>query len=84
MHSRRNREPMKYHMRYSLLIEWSDRDQAYIVSFPEWEQAGHIVHTHGTTYSEAVEKGQEMLAFLVESALDEGETLPEPHAYAGV
>ena len=70
--------------RYSLLIEWSDRDQAYIVSFPEWEQAGHIVHTHGTTYSEAVEKGQEMLAFPVESALDEGETLPEPHAYAGV
>ena len=70
--------------RYSLLIEWSDRDQAYVISFPEWEQAGHIVHTHGTTYSEAVEKGQEMLAFLVESALDEGETLPEPHAYAGV
>lgn len=70
--------------RYSLLIEWSDRDQAYVISFPEWEQAGHIVHTHGATYGEAVEKGQEMLAFLVESALEEGVALPEPHAFAGV
>jgi antitoxin HicB len=70
--------------RYSLLIEWSDRDQAYSVSFPEWDQAGHIVHAHGATYNEAVEKGQEMLAFLVQSAVDEGEVLPEPHAYAGV
>ena len=71
-------------MRYSLLIEWSDRDRAYIVSFPEWEQAGHIIHTHGATYREAVEKGQETLAFLVESALEDGEQLPEPHAYVDV
>jgi antitoxin HicB len=69
---------------YSMLIQWSDQDQAYIVSFPEWEQAGHIVHAHGETYQEAVEKGQEVLAFLVQSAQEEGETLPSPRAYAGV
>ena len=29
--------------RYSMVIEWSDEDQAYIVSLPEW---GDLVHTH--------------------------------------
>jgi antitoxin HicB len=69
---------------YSLLIEWSNEDQAYIVSFPEWAEAGHIVHTHGDTYQEAVENGQDMLAFLVQSSEEAGEVLPQPRAYAGV
>ncbi|HEX9413699.1 MAG TPA: type II toxin-antitoxin system HicB family antitoxin [Ktedonobacterales bacterium] len=69
---------------YSMLIEWSDKDQAYIVSFPEWEQAGHTAHIHGDTYAEAVEKGQDLLAFLVESAQEEGEPLPQPRQYASV
>lgn len=68
---------------YSLLIEWSDEDQTYIVSFPEWEQAGHLVHTHGDTYQQAVEQGQDLLAFMIQSAQDDGEALPEPRVYAG-
>lgn len=41
----------------SMIIEWSDEDQAYFVSFPEW--AGYIVQpvTHGATYEEAARKG---------------------------
>jgi antitoxin HicB len=69
---------------YSMVIAWSDEDQTYIVSFPEWEQAGHTAHTHGDTYEEAVKKGHDLLAFLVESAQEEGETLPQPRTYAGV
>jgi predicted RNase H-like HicB family nuclease len=69
---------------YSMRIEWSDEDQAYVVSFPEWEQAGHIAHTHGDTYVEAVAKGQDLLAFLIESALAEGEPLPTPRTFAKV
>lgn len=67
---------------YSMLIEWSDEDQAYVVSFPEWEQAGLIGHTHGDTYAEAVRKGEEMLRFLVESAQAEGDPVPEPRRFA--
>ena len=67
---------------YSMLIEWSDEDQAYVVSFPEWEQAGLIGHTHGDTYAEAVHKGEEMLRFLVESAKAEGDPVPEPRRFA--
>jgi len=51
--------------RYSLVIQWSDEDQAYIVSFPEWEAHGLIGHTHGDTYEEAVRKGQEVLHLLI-------------------
>lgn len=65
-----------------MLIEWSDEDQTYVVSFPEWEQAGLIGHTHGDTYAEAVQKGEEMLRFLVESAEAEGDPIPEPRQFA--
>jgi antitoxin HicB len=68
--------------RYSMVIEWSDQDQAYIVSFPEWEAAGHIGHTHGETYAEAVQKGEEMLRFLIESTQEEGDVLPPPRVFA--
>lgn len=68
--------------RYSMLIEWSDADQAYVVSFPEWEAVGLIGHTHGDTYAEAVLNGEDMLRFLVESARAEGDPIPEPHRFA--
>lgn len=44
-------------VRYSMTIQWSDEDQIYIVSFPEW---GDLLHTHGDTYEEAVRNGQEL------------------------
>lgn len=68
--------------RYSMIIEWSEPDQAYVVSFPEWEAAGHRGHTHGDTYAEAVRKGEEMLEYLITSAQDEGDPLPAPRAFA--
>ena len=40
---------------YSMVIEWSDEDQLYIVSFPEWAAAGYISHTHGATYEKAAD-----------------------------
>jgi antitoxin HicB len=72
---------------YSMLIEWSDLDQAYIVSLPEWERAGALAHTHGATYAEAATKGQELLEFLLDAALQNGDPIPTPasfdaHAYA--
>ncbi len=67
--------------RYSMLIEWSDEDSAYIVTLPEWESAGLIGHTHGATYQEAAAKGQEMLDFLLESALADGDPVPQPNIF---
>lgn len=69
-----------------MLIEWSELDDAYVVSFPEWERAGHLDHTHGANYAEAAQKGQEMLDFLIDSAEEDQESVPTPalfdaHAY---
>jgi predicted RNase H-like HicB family nuclease len=62
-----------------MLIEWSDRDQAYIVSLPEW---GSGAKTHGTTYAEAVANGQEVLELLIETQRAHGWPLPPARMYA--
>jgi predicted RNase H-like HicB family nuclease len=67
---------------YSMTIQWSDEDGTYIVSFPEWEAAGHIAHTHGATYEEAVSRGREALELLIESAREIGADLPAPHIFS--
>ena len=64
---------------YSMVIEWSDQDQAYIVTLPEW---GPGAKTHGMTYDEAVHNGQEVLAMLVETAQEQGQPLPPPRVFA--
>ncbi|PSB23908.1 type II toxin-antitoxin system HicB family antitoxin [Stenomitos frigidus] len=67
---------MKSH--YTIIIQWSDEDQCYVVSLPEW---GEFCHTHGETYSEALTNAQEVLELLVESAVKQGELLPEPNVF---
>lgn len=67
--------------RYSMLIEWSELDQAYIVTLPEWEQAGALAHAHGATYAEAAHKGEELIDFLWRSASQDGDTVPAVATY---
>ena len=43
---------------YSIIIQWSDEDQKYVVSLPEF---GPYAHTHGNSYEEALKNGQEVL-----------------------
>jgi antitoxin HicB len=61
--------------RYSMVIQWSEGDQAYVVSLPEF---GRYAKTHGSTYEEAAKNGQEVLELLIESCQSGGGTLPEP------
>ncbi len=65
--------------RYSILIQWSDEDQTYVVSFPEW---GDLAHTHGDTYEEALNNAKEALELLIETAQDGGEPLPAPQLFS--
>lgn len=60
---------------YSMIIQWSDEDQIYIVTLPEF---GPYAKTHGSTYEEAARMGQEVLEMLIESYEAEGLPLPEP------
>lgn len=65
--------------RYSMVIEWSEEDQKYMVSFPEW---GAHTHTHGATYAEAVQNGQEVLIDLIALWHEQGRPLPPAHVFA--
>jgi hypothetical protein len=47
--------------RYSMVVQWNDRDAVCVVSLPEWEQQGGLHgHTHGATYDEAARMGEEV------------------------
>ncbi len=72
----------EHHLHYAMLIEWSEEDQAYLVTLPEWADRVIMPATHGSTYSEAVQHGQEVLEMLVNSANRNGEPLPPPKTHA--
>jgi predicted RNase H-like HicB family nuclease len=59
---------------YSMVIQWSDEDQVFIVTLPEF--GGN--KTHGETYAKAAKMGQEVLESLIEAYQAEGWPLPEP------
>jgi predicted RNase H-like HicB family nuclease len=63
--------------RYSLIIEWSDEDDAYIVTVPELPGC----RTHGSTYEDAVKQAQEAIEVWIDSALAAGDPLPPPKTF---
>ena len=72
---------MSEQLRYSMVIEWSDDDQVYIASLSEW---GDLVHTHGATYEEALQRSKELIEGLIAARQQDGEPLPRPRVFAGV
>ena len=68
---------------YSMVIEWDPREGGYyVVSFPEWQDAGTLAHEFGATYEEAAAKGRDLLEFMIQSAQEEGEPLPAPRMFS--
>jgi len=61
--------------RYTILIQWSEEDNCFVASLPEW---GPFCHTHGETYEEALTNAQEVLELLIESSQEDGKALPAP------
>jgi predicted RNase H-like HicB family nuclease len=72
---------MSERYRYSMRIEWSNEDHVFVVSLPEW---GDLVHTHGSSYAEAVQQGQSLIEELIAARRAHGEALPVPRIFAGV
>jgi antitoxin HicB len=64
--------------KYTVMIQWSNEDDCFVVSLPEW---GEFCHTHGDTYEEALTNAQEVLEMLIEGAIADGETLPTPQTF---
>ncbi len=63
---------------YSILIQWSNEDQKYIVSLSEF---GPYAHTHGNTYEEAARNAEEVLELLIQTYQEQGKPLPQPAIY---
>lgn len=61
-----------------MLIQWSDADEAFVVTLPEFGGC----KTHGDTYEEAARHGREVLELLIASSLKEGTPLPSPARFA--
>jgi predicted RNase H-like HicB family nuclease len=68
-------------LHYSMVIEWSDEDAVFVVSLPEW---GDLLHTHGETYEEALQRGKELIEALILSRQRHGEPLPQPRVFTSV
>lgn len=66
-------------LRYSMIIEWSDEDDAFIVTVPELP--GCI--THGATYAEAVQQGEDAIESWLDAARAGRRPIPDPRLCAG-
>jgi predicted RNase H-like HicB family nuclease len=69
-------------MKYSLLIEWSERDQAYVVLLPEWHGLVAQPVADGKTYSEAAQRGEWAVETLIQAMQEDGKALPQPKVFA--
>ena len=63
---------------YSMNIQWSDEDKAYIVTVPELPGC----RTHGATYEEAVKQGQDAIDSWIMVAHELGHPVPPPNKIA--
>ena len=59
---------------YSMIIQWSDEDNAYIVAVPELPDC----KVYGKTYEEAVRRGQDAIASWIMVAEELGRPVPPP------
>lgn len=50
---------------FSMTIRWSSSDQAFFVSFPEWQDYILQPVTHGETYEDAARCGRAVLENLI-------------------
>jgi antitoxin HicB len=64
--------------KYSVLIRWSEDDQLYIASLPEF---GPGCSTHGSTYAIAAKNAAEVLEMLTDPANQTGTPLPRPDLF---
>jgi antitoxin HicB len=70
-------------MNYSIIIEWSDVDQCYVVTLPEWADKFAMPCGEGRTYDDALQSAEDALETFIDLAIKNKEPLPSPriHTY---
>lgn len=64
--------------RYSMTIQWSDEDQLFLVTIPEFSSLVLMPCTHGGTREEAIKNGEEVIEMYLEAWRVEDQPIPEP------
>ncbi|MBW4667096.1 MAG: type II toxin-antitoxin system HicB family antitoxin [Cyanomargarita calcarea GSE-NOS-MK-12-04C] len=65
--------------RYSMILQWSDEDELFLVTIPEFSDRVVMPCTHGKTREEAICKGEEVIEMYLEAWQAENEPIPEPY-----
>ncbi len=63
---------------YSMLIQWSEEDQLFLVTIPKFTDKVIMPCTHGKTREEAIHHGEEVIEMYLEAWEAEGESIPHP------
>ena len=66
---------------YSIVIEWSEEDHAYVVILPEWADQYAMPVGDGDTYEEALASARDALETFIQFAREDGKPLPQPHTF---
>jgi predicted RNase H-like HicB family nuclease len=65
-------------LHYTMLIQWDPNDRIYVVTVPELEGCA----SHGATYAEAAQQGQDAIETWIATARAYGDPIPPPHVHA--
>lgn len=65
---------------YSILIQWSEVDQLYLVTLPEFSEIAMQPCSFGKTYEEALQNAQEAISSFLEYCGSEQILPPQPTA----
>jgi predicted RNase H-like HicB family nuclease len=66
---------MNYH--FSISIQWSDEDQLFLVTLPEFTDVMQPC-THGATYIEAIKNAEDLIETLIQIYQEDGKPIPKP------
>ena len=64
--------------RYTMVVQWSDEDQLFLVTIPEFSGRVVMPCTHGKTREQAIHNGEEVIEMYLEAWQAEGESIPVP------
>ncbi|NJN20636.1 MAG: type II toxin-antitoxin system HicB family antitoxin [Leptolyngbya sp. RL_3_1] len=63
---------------YSMIIQWSEEDQLFLVTVPEFDALVIMPCTHGKTREEAIHNGEEVIDMYLDAWQSEDKTIPAP------
>ncbi|PZV10501.1 MAG: hypothetical protein DCF21_18285 [Leptolyngbya sp.] len=64
--------------RYSMVVQWSNEDQLFLVTIPEFSDRVLMPCTHGSTREEAIHNGEDVIEMYLEAWQADGEAIPKP------